>query len=84
MFTTYNVLPIQKIYMKCFKRAKDSLAASTIIYYPNEVEMDEKMEKDKISVKTVDNLVDKSLGLFDCPPLKNAKADKTLKQGKEK
>ena len=30
MFSTYNVLPGQRICMKCFKRAKDNVAASTI------------------------------------------------------
>ena len=36
--------------MKCFKRARDNVAASTITI-ENEVQMDEKVEKDEISVK---------------------------------
>ena len=46
--------------MKCFKRAKDNVAASNISI-ENEIEMDEKEEKGKISVKTAQNVVDKSL-----------------------
>ena len=37
--------------MKCFKRAKNNVAASAITI-ENEVEMDEKEEKDEISVET--------------------------------
>ena len=36
--------------MKCFKRARDNVAASTITI-KNEVQTDEKVEKDEISVK---------------------------------
>ena len=36
--------------MKCFKRARDNVAASTITI-ENEVQMNEKVEKDEISVK---------------------------------
>ena len=50
--------------MKCFKRAKDNAAASTITN-KKEVEMDEKEEKDKIFIETAHNLVNKSLELFD-------------------
>ena len=50
---------------KCFKRAKDNVAASTITI-ENKVEMDEKEKKDKISVEIAHNVVDKSLELFDC------------------
>ena len=39
MFSTYNVLLGQQVCMKCFKRAKDKVAASTITI-ENEVEMD--------------------------------------------
>ena len=49
--------------------------------------MDEKQEqeeKDEISVETANNVVDKSLGLFDCSPLKNVKPDRTLQIGKKK
>ena len=46
--------------------------------------MDEKEEKDKISVETAHDVVDKSLELFDCSPLKNIKPDRTLKIGKRK
>ena len=49
--------------MKCFKRAKDNVATSTIII-KNEVEMDQKEEKDKISVETAHDLVNKSLELL--------------------
>ena len=45
----------------------------------NEVEMDKKEEKDKISVETVQNVVNKSLELFDCSSLKNVKPDRTFK-----
>ena len=67
--------------MKCFKRAKDNVAASTITI-KNEVEMDEKEQKDKISVETAHDLVDKSLELFDCSPLKNVKPNRTLQTGR--
>ena len=46
--------------------------------------MDEKEEKDKILVKTACDLVNKSLELFDCLPLKNVKSDRTLQTGKRK
>ena len=69
--------------MKCFKRAKDNVAASTITI-ESEVEVDEKEEKDKISFETAHDLVDKSLELFDCSPLKNVKPDRTLQTGKRK
>lgn len=42
------------------------------------------MEKDQISVETACNIVEKSLGLFDCSPLKNVKSDRTLLTGKRK
>ena len=45
MFCTYNVLLGQRVCMKCFKRVKDNVAASTITI-ENEVEMDKKEEKD--------------------------------------
>ena len=77
--STYNVLPGQQVCMKCFKRAKYNVVASTITVV-NEVEMDEKEEKDEISVETVN----KSLELFDCSPLKNVKPDRTLQIGKRK
>ena len=60
--------------MECFKRAKDNVAASTITT-ENEVEMDEKEEKDEISVETAHDAVTKSLELFDCSPLKNVKPE---------
>ena len=41
IFSTYNVLPGQWACMKCFKRPKENVAASTITT-ANEVEMDEK------------------------------------------
>ena len=83
MFFTYNVLLGQQVCMKCFERAKDNVVASTITI-KNEVEMDDKEEKDKISVKTAPNVVDKSLELFDCSPLKNVKPDRTLQIGERK
>ena len=46
IFTTYNVLPGQQVCMKCFKRAKDNVAASTTII-KNEVKINEKEEKDQ-------------------------------------
>ena len=67
--------------MECFKRAKDNVAASTITT-ENEVEIDEKEEEDEISTETGHNVVDKSLELFDCSPLKNVKPDRTLQTGK--
>ena len=81
MFSTYNVLPGQWVCMECFKRAKDNVAASTITI-ENEVEIDEKEEEDEISAETGHNVVDKSLELFDCSPLKNVKPDRTLQTGK--
>ena len=66
--------------MKCFKRSQDN--ATSTITVENKVEIDEKEEKDKISVKTAHNLVNKSMELFDCFPLKNVKPDRTFKQGK--
>ena len=68
--------------MKCFKRAKDNVAASTITS-ENEVEMDEKKQKDEISVETARDLVNKFLELFDFS-LKNIKPDRTLQTGKKK
>ena len=65
--------------MKCFERVKDVVASTITI--ENEVEMDKKEEKDKISVKTAPNVVDKSLELLDCSALKNVKPDRTLKIG---
>ena len=64
------------------KRAHN-VAASTITI-ENEAEMGEKEKKDEISVETAHNLVDKSLELFDCSPLKNVKPDRTLQTGKRK
>ena len=69
--------------MKCFKRAKENVAASTITI-ANEVEMDEKEEKDKISVKTPHDVANKSLELFDRSPLKNIKPDRTLQIWKKR
>ena len=82
MFSTYNVL-LGRVCLKCFKRAKDNVAVSTITI-ENEVEMDDKEEKNDISVKTSHDLVDKSLELFDFSPLKNVKVDRTLHIGKRK
>ena len=65
--------------MKCFKRAKDNVAASTITI-ENEVEMDEKDEKDEISVETAHDVVKKSSELFDCSPLKNVKPNRILQR----
>ena len=70
MFSTYSVLLGQGVCMKCFERAKDNVVASTITI-ENEVEMDEKEEKDEISVETALDVVDKSLQLSDCSPLKH-------------
>ena len=83
MFSTYNVLLGQQACMKCFERAKDNVVTSTITI-DNEVEMDKKEEKEEISVKTAPNVVDKSLELFDCSPLKNVKPDRTLQIGERK
>ena len=69
--------------MKCFKRAKDNAAGSTITI-ENEVEMDEKEDKGEILVKTAHDLVDKFLELFDSSSLKNIKPDRTLQTGKRK
>ena len=82
MFFAYNVL-LGWVCMKYFKRAKDNVAASTITFQ-NEVEMDEKQEKDKISVKTAHDLVNKSLELSNCSPLKNIKPDRTLQTEKRR
>ena len=49
-----------------------------------EVEMDEKEEKDEISVKTSHDLVDKSLELFDCSLLKIVKPNRSFQTGKRK
>ena len=76
MLSTYNVLPGQRVFMKCFERTKDNVA-TYIITIENKVEMDEKEEKDKISVKTSHDQVDKSLELFDS-------SDRTLQTGKRK
>ena len=81
MFSTYNVLLGQQVCIKCFKRVKDNVAASTITI-ENEVEMDEKEEKDQISAKTAHNLVDKSLELFACSPLKMSNQTGPFKQEK--
>ena len=83
MFSTSNVFLGQQVCIKCFERAKDNVVISTITI-ANEVEMDQKEEKDKISVKTAPIVVDKSLELFDCSPLKNAKPDRTLQIGARK
>ena len=83
MFSTYNVLLGQPVCMKCFIRAKDNVAAFTITI-ENEVKMDEKEEKDEISVETVYDLVNKSLELFDCSPLNNVKPDRRLQTGNRK
>ena len=80
MFSTYNVLLGQQACMKCFERAKDNVVASTITI-ENEVEMHKKEKEEKISVKTAPSVVDKSLKLFDCSPLKNVKPDRTLQIG---
>ena len=82
-FSTYNVLPGQRACMKCFKRAKVNVSATSITI-ENEVEMDEKEEKEEIPVETGHDVVDKSLELFDCPPLKNVKPDRILQIGKRK
>ena len=83
MLSTYNVLPGQRVFMKYFERTKDNVA-TYIITIENKVEMDEKEEKDKISVKTAHNHVHKSLELFDSSSLKNVKPDRTLQRGKRK
>ena len=75
MFPTYNVLPGQQVWMKCFKRTKDNIAAS-IITIKNEGDMDEKEEKDKTSAETAYDLVHKSLELFGCSPIKNVPSNK--------
>ena len=69
--------------MKYFKRAHNNVAASTITI-KNEVEMDDKEEKDEISVETAHHLINKCLELFDCFPLKNIKLDRMLQTGKRK
>ena len=68
--------------MKCLKRAKDN-AATSVDTVENDTEM-EKEENDKISVETAHEIVDNSLELFDCSPLKNVKSDRTLQTGKRK
>ena len=50
IFSIYNALPGKRVCMKFFKRAKDNVAASTIII-ENEVAMDEKEEKLKSHLK---------------------------------
>ena len=60
MFSSYNVL-LGRVCMKCFKRTKHNVAASSITI-KNEVEMYEKEEKNKTSVKTAQDLVDKFFG----------------------
>ena len=77
--STYNVLPGQRVCMKYFKRDKDNVAASTITI-ENEVEIDEKDEKDEISVETAHDVVNKSSELFDCSPLKNVKPNRILQR----
>ena len=62
--------------MKCFKRSKNNVAASTVTT-ENEVKIDEKEGKDKISVKTAQDLVSIFLKLFDYPPPKEVKPDRT-------
>ena len=78
---TYNVLPGQQVCMKCLKRAKDNAASVDTV--ENDIEM-EKEENEKISVETAHEIVDNSLELFDCSPLKNVKSDRTLQTGKRK
>ena len=63
MFSTYSVLPGQQVCIKYFKRSKD-VAASTITF-KNEFQINEKEEKEKISVKTAHDVLDKSLELLD-------------------
>ena len=70
IFSTYNVSPGRQVCMKYFKSGKDNVAASTSTI--------------KYSVATAHDLVDKSLVLFDCSPLKNVKPDRTLQTGKRK
>ena len=67
----YSIYLGQQICMKSFKRFKDNVVASTITI-ENEVEMDQKEQKDEISVETAHGLVDKTLEPFDCS-LKNVK-----------
>ena len=51
----------------------------------NEIrESDIDMKKDEMSVETACNIVEKSLELFDCSPLKNVKSVTTLQTGKRK
>ena len=82
LFATYDVFLGQRICMKCLKRAKDNAAAS-VDTVENDIEM-EKEENGEISVEIAHEIVDKSLELFDCSPLKNVKSDRTLQTGKRK
>ena len=85
-FTLYDILPGQRIFIKWLKRAKNSDSEDNVPkdnvneIYKSNVDM----EKDQISVETACNIVEKSLGLFDCSPLKNVKLDRTLLTGKRK
>ena len=47
-------------------------------------EKQDKEEKNKISIETAHDVVDKFLELFDCSPLKNVKPDRALQIGKKK
>ena len=82
----YDILPGQNVCMKCLKTAKDSDSECNVPKdNVNEIcESDVDMEKDEISIEMVCNIVEKSMELLDCSPLKNVKSNSTLQTGKRK
>ena len=79
-FARYDILPGQRVCMKCLKRAKDDDNDNTLKDNVDEVDM----ENDEVPVETAWDIVDKSFQLFDCSPLKSVKSDRTLPAGKRK
>ena len=86
-FSSFNMISFKNnVCIMCLKRAKDSDSEDNIPKNnANEIcENGVNMEKDEISVEMACNIVEKSLELFDCSPLKNVKSDRTIQTGNRK
>ena len=83
IFQAHNVLPGQRVCMKCLKKCKDNVD-DTIPPTDDEIEQNVEMEDEEMSTETALDIVDKSLELFDCSPMKTVKADRTINKGNRK
>ena len=79
----YEILPGQKLYFRCKNKAFVEKKEIENVDIENENE-NEVMETDEISHETANNIVNQSLEIFECSPLKVLRSDRPLSIGKKK